>query len=53
MRVNTFVYPWRVEVRSTRFHPWSVMGIYKTLDDAVRAERFVLKDQRLSRVRAN
>lgn len=53
MRVNTFVYPWRVEVRSSRFHPWSVTGAFKTLDEAIRAERAASNYRHLSRIRAN
>lgn len=35
-RLNTFVWPWRVEGRQTGFHPWVIVSFHQHLGVAVR-----------------
>ncbi len=51
--MNRFIYPWRVEVRATRFHPWTIFSLAKTLEQALGYELVASTDRHLTRVRAN
>jgi hypothetical protein len=49
--MDTFKFPWRVEVRASLFHPWRSEGVYTRLDFAIGASRKY--NSRFVRIRAN
>lgn len=49
--MNSFKYPWRIEVRATLFHPYRYHRAFETLEAAMSVYRNL--SPRMARIRAN
>lgn len=45
-------HPWFIQIRASLFHPWTIWGAYKTLDEATAEWKRLGANKSLQRVRA-